>query len=74
MKVPLIIGVCGGSGSGKTKFSKELYSSIEPSFVVSISQDSYYNDLSHISFEERCKLNFDSPESINFSDVQFYTF
>ena len=66
MKKPLFIGISEGTGSGKTRFTKELVSRFNCEFLIRISQDSYYNDLSHISYEERCSINFDHPDSIDF--------
>ena len=67
---PLIIGVSGGTGSGKTRFAKELLSRCHSSEVIYISQDSYYKDLKHLSYEERCNVNFDDPNSIDFRDLE----
>ena len=66
----LIIGISGGTGSGKTRFTKELIKRCDSDNIVHISQDSYYKDLSHISYEERCNINFDSPSSINFNELK----
>ena len=66
----LIIGISGGTGSGKTKFTKELIKRCDSDNIVHISQDSYYKDLSHISYEERCNINFDNPSSINFKELK----
>ena len=63
---PLIIGISGGTGSGKTRFTKELLSRCDKNNVIYISQDSYYKDLSHITYEQRCEVNFDNPDSIDF--------
>ena len=65
-KKPLTIGVSGGTGSGKTRFTKELLKRCDKDNVIYMSQDSYYKDLSNISFKERCENNFDSPDSIDF--------
>ena len=62
----LIIGIAGGSGSGKTTVVKEVMSKFSLQDVAIISQDSYYKDSSHISVEERANINFDHPESIEF--------
>ena len=67
---PLIIGISGGTGSGKSRFAKELIKRCVEKSYIYISQDSYYNDLSHISFEERCEINFDDPAAINFSELK----
>ena len=62
----IIIGVAGGSGSGKTRLVKNILSELSDTKTKSIEVDSYYKDLSHISFEEREKNNFDHPNSIDF--------
>lgn len=62
----LIIGITGGSGSGKTTVVREVLNSFSPHQVAMISQDSYYKDSSHISPDERKNINFDHPESIEF--------
>lgn len=62
----IIIGIAGGTGSGKTTVVKKILESIPREKVAIISQDSYYRDNSHISLEERQKINFDHPESIEF--------
>ncbi len=65
----LIIGISGGTGSGKTRFAKELISRCNPDDLIHISQDSYYKDLSHLSYDHRCDVNFDSPDSIDFKGL-----
>jgi uridine kinase len=64
MKRPLIVGIAGGSGSGKTTIAHALEASLEPSSVALIEQDCYYRNLAHLSFEERSRVNFDHPDSI----------
>ncbi len=49
-----IIGVAGGTASGKTTFVQEVLSGFEAQYVGLIAQDAYYKDNSHLSFEERC--------------------
>ena len=62
----LVIGIAGGSGSGKTTVVKEIARRMQPQEnVVVIPQDSYYKDQSHLSLEERQALNFDHPDSID---------
>lgn len=61
---PLIIGVAGGSGSGKTTVVSKIVKSIGKDDVLLIEHDSYYRDLSHLPFEERKKQNFDHPSSL----------
>ena len=63
----ILIGIAGGTGSGKTSFAKELSSNFSKSDIVLIEQDSYYKDLANISISEREKINFDHPSSIDFS-------
>lgn len=60
-----VIGIAGGSGSGKTTVVKNITDNLKEQVVV-IPQDSYYKDSSHLALEERQKLNFDHPESIDF--------
>ena len=61
MNKPLLIGITGGTGSGKSTVSKEILKSIHEKNVVTIEQDSYYKNQSHLSFEERVKTNYDHP-------------
>ena len=68
-KNSLIIGISGGTGSGKTRFTKELISRCNPNDLIYISQDSYYKDLSHLSYNDRCQMNFDSPDAIDFKEL-----
>ena len=60
----LVIGIAGGSGSGKTTVVKAITSQL-PGKVVVIPQDSYYKDSSHLPMEERQKINFDHPDAID---------
>jgi uridine kinase len=61
MKSPIIIGIAGGTGSGKSTVTNEIYKSITDKNVAVIEQDSYYKDQSDLSFEERVKTNYDHP-------------
>ena len=61
----LIIGIAGGTGSGKTTLAKKIAEAF-PGQAVLISHDSYYKELSHLSVGERGKTNFDHPDSIDF--------
>lgn len=61
MKRPILIGIAGGTGSGKSTVTREIYKSITDRNVAIIEQDSYYKDQSDISFEERVKTNYDHP-------------
>ncbi|HLV69736.1 MAG TPA: uridine kinase [Xanthomarina sp.] len=62
----LIIGIAGGTGCGKTTVVNQILNQLPEREVGVISQDSYYKDTSHLSFDERVKINFDHPRSIDF--------
>ncbi len=62
----LVIGIAGGTGSGKTTVVREIIKILSDSEVVVIPQDSYYKDNSHLPLEQRLELNFDHPDSIDF--------
>lgn len=61
MKNPVLIGVAGGSGSGKSTVAGELFRQFQYDSVAMIEQDSYYKDQSHLSIEDRVKTNYDHP-------------
>lgn len=61
---PVIIGVAGGSGSGKTTVVREIIRKLGKQQVTVIHHDSYYKDVSELSFEERTRINYDHPESL----------
>ena len=61
----ILIGIAGGTGSGKTSISKELLVEYGKGEVVVIQQDSYYTDLSYMKLEERQLQNFDHPDAID---------
>jgi uridine kinase len=62
----LLIGITGGSGSGKTTVVRKVMDSFSREQVTILSQDNYYKDNSNISLEERRNINFDHPDSIEF--------
>jgi len=62
---PLVIGIAGGTGSGKTTVARKIYERLNGINVVIIQQDAYYIDLGHLTLEERKKINFDHPSSID---------
>ena len=62
----LIIGIAGGTGCGKTTVVNQILKELPEGEVCIISQDSYYQDTSHLSYEERVNINFDHPRSIDF--------
>ncbi|MCW0481403.1 uridine kinase [Gaoshiqia sediminis] len=63
----IIIGIAGGTGSGKTTVVNKILDRFSKEEVAVLSQDSYYKDNRHLPEEERTKLNFDHPDSIEFS-------
>lgn len=62
----IIIGIAGGTGSGKTTVVNKIMSVIPEGHVAVLGQDSYYRDNSKMSFDERQKINYDHPRSIDF--------
>lgn len=63
----LIVGIAGGTGSGKTTVVKKVMEKLSNEQVVVIPQDAYYKDNGHIPLEERQKINFDHPDSLEFT-------
>ena len=63
----LLIGIAGGTGSGKTTVVNQIVNELPTNIVGVISQDSYYKDLLHMTKEERSNVNFDHPNAIDFS-------
>lgn len=61
----IIIGIAGASGSGKSLLSNTIVDELGSDKVVVISEDSYYQDLSHLTLEERGQVNFDHPDSLD---------
>ena len=61
---PYVIGIAGGTGSGKTTFSRELVATLMTNKIVYLSHDSYYRDQSDRPFSERVKVNYDHPDSL----------
>lgn len=61
MKKPILIGLAGGTGSGKTTVAKSIYKNFENESICIIMQDSYYKDQSHLTLEERVDTNYDHP-------------
>lgn len=64
MNQRLILGVAGGSGSGKTTVVEEILRSLRPAPISVIHHDSYYQDLIHLPFEKRAEVNFDHPDAL----------
>ena len=61
----MIIGICGGTGSGKTTLARKIIESVGQGEVILVEQDSYYRNLSDMPLDERHEANFDHPDSID---------
>ncbi len=61
---PLIIGIAGGSGSGKTTIAESVCEMVGRDVAVLIQYDAYYRDQAHLTFEERARINYDHPDSL----------
>lgn len=61
MRKPVVIGVTGGSGSGKTSVTNSIYESLKDLSILVLEQDYYYKDQRNVPFEERLKTNYDHP-------------
>ena len=60
-----VLGIAGGSGSGKTTVSRALATHFGPAHVQIVVQDAYYRDRRDLSFDERCKINYDHPDAFD---------
>ncbi len=60
----LLIGIAGGTGSGKTTVARQIHENLPAGHCARVDHDSYYRDLAGIPFEERVKVNFDHPDSL----------
>lgn len=60
-KKPVVIGVAGGTGSGKTTVAREIYRNFKDKSILMIEQDAYYKDQTHKTMEERIRTNYDHP-------------
>lgn len=65
MSRPILIGIAGGTGSGKSTVAKEMYKGLPAEKIAVIEQDSYYKQQSHLSFDERTKTNYDHPDAFD---------
>src|SRR5262245_4316693 len=61
---PLVVGIAGGSGSGKTTVAAGILQSLPPSAGVLLEQDHYYRPLSHLCLQERERVNYDHPDAL----------
>jgi uridine kinase len=64
-KNPIVIGIAGGSGSGKTTMAKSILEKVGRHRMAFIQHDSYYHDLNHLPPAQRAQVNFDHPESLD---------
>ena len=64
MKTPVVIGIAGGTGSGKTTVARAIYDRVGSDRIEWISHDSYYRNFDGLPAEERAKINFDHPDSL----------
>lgn len=64
MKSPMLIGIAGGTGSGKSTFAQRLLA-LFPNNITVISYDNYYKPQDHLSFEERIRTNYDCPDALD---------
>lgn len=62
---PLVVGIAGGTASGKTTVARKIHQALAEHPVAFIDQDSYYRDLSELTLEERRELNFDHPDAFD---------
>jgi len=62
---PLVIGICGGTGSGKTTITDHIIQALSEDQVLILQQDYYYKDLPHLPVAERARQNFDHPDSMD---------
>jgi uridine kinase len=62
---PLVVGIAGGTASGKTTVARKIHQALSSSRVAFIDQDAYYKDLSALSTEERREVNFDHPDAFD---------
>ena len=65
MERPILIGITGGTGSGKSTIAREIYKQFDETCIAMLEQDSYYKDQSDLSFEERIKTNYDHPDAFD---------
>ncbi|WP_294350875.1 uridine kinase [uncultured Clostridium sp.] len=65
MKKPILIGITGGSGSGKSTIANELYEDFGGENIAMVQQDAYYKDQSHLTMDERTKTNYDHPRAFD---------
>ena len=62
---PILIGITGGTGSGKSTIAKEIFETFGGNQIAMMQQDAYYKDQSHLTMEERTKTNYDHPKAFD---------
>ena len=65
MKRPILIGITGGTGSGKSTIAKEIFEAFGGDQIAMVEQDAYYKDQSHLTMEERVQTNYDHPKAFD---------
>lgn len=65
MTKPLLMGICGGTGSGKSTVAHEILKCLPEESIAIIEQDAYYKDQSNLTFEDRVKTNYDHPDAFD---------
>ncbi len=66
-KRPVVIGITGGSGSGKTTVARKIFDQLSNFSITIIQQDSYYNDQTNMSMADRKSVNYDHPMAFDFN-------
>src|SRR5262245_51576540 len=65
----MILGICGGTGSGKTTVAERLTQALGADQAILLAQDAYYKDSGHLAVEERARQNFDHPDAVDFEPL-----
>ena len=63
---PIVVGIAGGTGSGKSTVASEIVRAVGAKRIASLDQDAYYRDLSNLTYADRRRVNFDHPDAIEF--------
>jgi uridine kinase len=63
-KIPIVIGIAGGTGSGKSTVAHQIMEQVGPQHIAFLPHDAYYRDLSHLPYEQRAEVNFDHPNAL----------
>lgn len=65
MKKPILLGITGGSGSGKSTIAREIFEAFGNNHIAMVQQDAYYKDQSHLTMDERTMTNYDHPKAFD---------